>query len=365
MSTIDGTPGTNDAIPLVRRSVRAMSAYVPGLQPGPGERIVKLNTNENPYPPSPRAIRALRRAAGPRLRLYPDPACRALRGSAARAYGLAPEQVVPGNGSDELLAIVMRTFVDEGGTVACFRPSYSLYPVLAAAASARLVEVPLPRDGHDLPVPRIDASVFFLTTPNAPYGIGFANAWIGRLLASFRGIVVADEAYAEFADETSLPLLADHPRLVIVRTLSKSHSLAGLRVGLAFAHPAVAAEMTKVKDSYNLDRPAQEAAAAAIADTAHVAANRERIRATRARFSAALDRLGFQVPASRANFVFAAVGPGMPAARELYAGLAARGFLVRYFDRPGLDDGLRISIGTDADMDALAKTLGDLVGQRP
>jgi histidinol-phosphate aminotransferase len=355
---------TNDALSLVRKSVRAMSAYVPGRQPGPGERIVKLNTNENPYPPSPRALKALRAAAGPRVRLYPDPTCRVLRENAASAYGLAPEQVVPGNGSDELLAILMRTFVDEGGTVACFRPSYSLYPVLAAASSARLVEVPLPRDGRDLPVPRVEASVFFLTTPNAPYGIGFTTAWIGRLLSSFPGIVVADEAYAEFADETSLPLLADHPRLVIVRTLSKSHSLAGLRVGLAFANPAVASEMAKVKDSYNLGRPAQEAAAAAVADTAHVAANCGRIRATRARFSAALGRLGFRIPPSQANFVFAAVGPGMPAARELYAGLAERGFLVRYFDKPGLDDGLRISIGTDADMDALLRVLGDLVGRR-
>jgi histidinol-phosphate aminotransferase len=354
---------SNDALPLVRKTVRAMSAYVPGLQPGPGERIVKLNTNENPYPPSPRAVRALRAAAGPRLRLYPDPACRALRESAAKVYGVEPDQVVPGNGSDELLAIIMRTFVDEGGTVACFRPSYSLYPVLAAAAPARIVEVPLPRDAPDLPVPRVEAAVFFLTTPNAPYGIGFPTAWIERLLAAFPGIVVADEAYAEFADETSLPLLAKHPRLVIVRTLSKSHSLAGLRVGLAFAHGAVAVEMAKVRDSYNLDRPAQEAAAAAIADTAHVRANRDRIRATRARFSAALARLGFSVPASQANFVFAATGPGMPPARELYAALLVRGFLVRFFDKPGLDDGLRISIGTERGMDALTRILGELVGR--
>jgi histidinol-phosphate aminotransferase len=352
----------DDALPLVRGTVRAMHAYVPGLQPGPGERLVKLNTNENPYPPSPRALRALRREAGRRLRLYPDPTCRALRESAARAYGLSSDQVVPGNGSDELLAIVVRTFVDAGGTVACFRPSYSLYPVLAAATPARLVEVPLPRDPRDLPVPRVEASVFFLTTPNAPYGIGFPTAWIARLLAAFPGIVVADEAYAEFADETALPLLAANPRLVIVRTLSKSHSLAGLRVGLAFAHPSVAAEMAKVKDSYNLDRAAQAAAAAAIADVAHVRANRDRVCATRERFAAALAWLGFAVPPSQANFVFAAVGPGMPPARELYARLLERGFLVRYFDRPGLDDGLRITIGTDGEMDALARTLGDLVG---
>jgi histidinol-phosphate aminotransferase len=341
-----------------------MSAYVPGLQPGPGQRLVKLNTNENPYPPSPRALKALRSAAGPRLRLYPDPSCRALREQAAAVYGLDPAQVVPGNGSDELLAIVMRTFVDEGGTVAWYRPSYSLYPVLAASSRARVVEVPLPRTTTGLPIPRVEAAVFFLSTPNAPYGIGFPTAWIGELLAAFPGIVVADEAYAEFAGETSLPLLAAHPRLVIVRTLSKSHSLAGLRVGLAFAHPAVAAEMAKVKDSYNLDRPAQAAAAAALADEAYFRRNRDRIRATRQRFSARLAELGFQVPPSQSNFVFAAVGPGMPAARELYAGLLERGFLVRFFDRPGLDDGLRISIGTDAEVDALAAAIGKLLGRR-
>jgi histidinol-phosphate aminotransferase len=363
VSTSESTP-VNDALPLVRGAVRAMSAYVPGLQPGPGERVVKLNTNENPYPPSPRALRALRAAAGSRLRLYPDPVCRALRERAAAVYGLDMAQVVPGNGSDELLAIVMRTFVDEGGAVAYFQPSYSLYPVLAAAARARVVEVPLPRDAAGLAVPRVQAcEVFFLSTPNAPYGTGFSTAWIEELLASFAGIVVADEAYAEFADETSLPLLARHPRLVIVRTLSKSHSLAGLRVGLAFAHPGVAAEMAKVKDSYNLDRPAQAAAAAALADQAHFRRNRDRIRATRARFSARIADLGFAVPPSQANFVFAAVGPGMPAARELYAGLRERGFLVRFFDRPGLDDGMRITIGTDAEMDALARTLAGLVGR--
>jgi histidinol-phosphate aminotransferase len=363
VSTSRENLSTDDALLLVRGAVRAMSAYVPGLQPGPGERIVKLNTNENPYPPSPHALKALRASAGPRLRLYPDPACRALREQAAAVYGLDPSQVVPGNGSDELLAILMRTFVDEGGTIAYFQPSYSLYPVLAAASRARTVEVPLPRDATGLAVPRVQAGVFFLSTPNAPYGIPFPTAWIEALLASFSGIVVADEAYAEFAEETSLPLLGAHPRLVIVRTLSKSHSLAGLRVGLAFAHSEVAAEIAKVKDSYNLDRPAQAAAAAALADQAHFRANRDRIRATRARFAARLAELGFAVPPSQANFVFAAVASGMPAARDLYAALLKRGFLVRYFDRPGLDDGMRITIGTDAEMDALARTLGELVGR--
>ena len=349
----------SDALAYVRRAVRGMAAYVPGLQPGPGQRLVKLNTNENPYPPSPRAIESLLAASDASLRLYPDPDCRALRARAAEVYGLRPEQVLAGNGSDELLAIVMRAFVEEGDTVAYFQPSYSLYPVLAAVARARVVEVPLPRNATGLPVPSPRAKVFLLTTPNAPHGTGFPTAWIASLLQSFPGIVVADEAYADFAAETSLPLLAGHPHLVIARTLSKAYSLAGLRVGLAFAHPDLVREMAKVKDSYNLGRPAQAAAAEALADQEHFSTNRDRVLATRERCAARLASIGFLVLPSQANFLFVVPGNSMPGARDLYGRLLERGFLVRFFDRPGLEDGLRISIGTDDDMDGLVRALAE------
>jgi histidinol-phosphate aminotransferase len=365
MSRQKSGPETVEALGLVRGAIRGMAGYVPGLQPKPGQRLVKLNTNENPYPPSPRVIDALRQGADDSLRLYPSPAGDALRARAAELYGLSPEQVLCGNGSDEILAILMRTFVGEREAIGFFRPSYSLYPVLAGIAGARTIPVPLPRPSRAsevdaLPVPAPDAKVFFLTTPNSPYGFGFPTEWIARLLERFPGIVVADEAYVDFASQSSLPLLSANPRLVVVRSLSKAYALAGMRIGLAFGHPAVIAEMDKVKDSYNLGRLAQTAGCEALADRAYLDLTRGRILATRARFAAGLSALGFSVLPSDANFVFA-VPPAGLAALAVYEELLARGFLVRYFAAPELSDGLRISIGTENDMDVLLRTAKEIL----
>ena len=353
------------ALGLVRNNVCTTPGYVPGLQPKPGQHLIKLNTNENPYPPSPKVLDAVKRAADGMLRLYPSPRGDALRAEAARLYGLAPEQVLCGNGSDEILAIIMRTFISEGDTIAFFTPSYSLYPVLAALAGARTVTVPLPRDafagGIDgLPVPSPRAKVFFLSTPNAPYGFAFPTEWIRRLIASFPGILVADEAYVDFAPESSLPLLADNPRLIVARTLSKTFSLAGMRVGFAFAHEKIVEQMMKVKDSYNLSRLAQEAGVAALADKAYLAETRDKITSVRRTFTDRLKKKGFTVQPSDANFVFA-VPPAGITARALYDRLLARGFLVRYFEAAEVSDGLRISIGTEQDMEALSKELEEAV----
>ncbi|MGA2974579.1 MAG: histidinol-phosphate transaminase [Spirochaetia bacterium] len=358
----------DDALRFVRRAVRGMDGYVPGLQPGPGQTLVKLNTNENPYPPSPRVLQALRDASEKAVRLYPSPDAAPLRERAAATYGVQASQVLCGNGSDEVLAILMRTFVGEGDAIAYFKPSYSLYPVLAGIARARTVTFPLPRvarprDMAEIPVPSPRAKVFFLTTPNSPYGVGFPTEWIARLLERFKGIVAADEAYADFAEESSLPLLAAHPRLVIVRTLSKAYSLAGMRAGLALAHEGVIREMMKVKDSYNVSRLAQITACAAMEDREHFQRTREAILATRASFSAALAQEGFTVLPSSANFLFAVPPAGMPA-RALYEGLLARGFLVRHFTAPVVSDGLRISIGTDDDMEALARAIAEEIRLR-
>lgn len=355
MNAIDGALG------FVRQTVRGMAGYVPGLQPGPADRLVKLNTNENPYPPSLRVLEALRKASNESVRLYPSPDAAPLRERAAATYRLGHAQVLCGNGSDEILAILMRAFVDEGDTIAYFQPSYSLYPVLAAIARARTVEIPLPRVSRaeevtEVPVPTVKAKLFFLTSPNSPYGVVFPAAWIARLLRDFSGIVVADEAYVDFADQSSLPLLADNPRLVIVRTLSKAYSLAGIRVGLSFAHEKLIREMMKVKDSYNVSRLAQVAACEALADQDYFVKTRDMILATRARFSQLLAGIGFAVLPSAANFVFA-VPPAGVAALSLFEKLLARGFLVRHLSAPAVSDGLRISIGTDADMSALADAL--------
>jgi histidinol-phosphate aminotransferase len=357
-----------EARAYVRGAVRRMKGYVPGLQPGPGQKLVKLNTNENPYPPSPRVLEALHSAAEGSVRLYPSPDAAPLREQAARVYGLAPSQVLCGNGSDEILAILMRTFIGEAESVAYFQPSYSLYPVLAEIGAARAQEVPLPRvrraaEMADLPVPAPKAKMFLLTTPNSPYGVAHPTAWIERLLHTFRGIVVADEAYVDFAEESSLPLLEANPRLVVVRTLSKAYSLAGMRAGLAFAHPEIIQEMLKVKDSYNVSRLAQATACAALQDEGYFRAMRERVVATRQRFSAGLAQRGFTVLPSGANFIFAVPPRGL-AAGGLYEELLRRGFLVRWWKTGIVSDGLRISIGTDADMDDLAAAIEEVQNGR-
>jgi histidinol-phosphate aminotransferase len=349
------------ALSFVRGVIRGMAGYVPGLQPGAGQRLVKLNTNENPYPPSPRVLEALRKASDGTVRLYPSPDASALRTQAGSTYGVSPSQVLCGNGSDEILAMLMRAFLDKGDAVAYFNPSYSLYPVLATISEARVVEVPLPRvarkeDMDALPVPEAKAKLFMLTSPNSPYGTVFPTAWIARLLGAFRGIVVADEAYVDFAEQSALPLLASHPRLVIVRTLSKSYALAGMRVGLAFAHEAIIRELMKVKDSYNVNRLAQAAACEALADVEWFEATRDRVIATRTSFSRRLTAAGFTVLPSDANFIFA-VPPAGRNAKALYERLLARGFLVRSLGMPAVSDGLRISIGTEEDMESLGRVI--------
>jgi len=211
----------------------------------------------------------------------------------------------------------------------------------------------------DIPVPSPKAKVFLLTTPNSPYGVAFPTAWVERLLDRFKGIVVADEAYVDFAEESTLPLLADHPRLVIARTLSKAYSLAGMRAGIAFAHEELIREMMKVKDSYNVSRLAQVTACAALKDDGYFQAMRDRVLATRQRFSAALTGRGFTVLPSGANFVFAVPPHGLPA-ETVYEELLRRGFLVRWWKTGIVSDGLRISIGTDADMDGLVAAIGEV-----
>ena len=353
-----------EARAFVREAIRRMDGYIPGLQPGPGQKLIKLNTNENPYPPSPRVLEALHAAVSGTIRLYPNPEATPLREQAARVYGLKPSQVLCGNGSDEILSLLMKTFISEGDTIAFFQPSYSLYPVLAEIGVARTAAVPLPRVGRSeemasLPVPSPKAKMFLLTTPNTPYGAAFPTTWVSALLKQFPGIVVADEAYIDFASESALPLLASHPRLIIVRTLSKAYSLAGMRAGLAFAHDELITEMMKVKDSYNVSRLAQVAACAALEDDAYFRLTRDRLVATRGRFSQALSRLGFTVPPSHANFLFAVPPKGL-AASAVYEGLLGRGFLVRYWKTGIVSDGLRISIGTDEEMDALLAALEEV-----
>ena len=343
----------------IRATVRAVPPYTPGEQPQAGRRVVKLNTNENPYAPSPAVLRALHEAVDERLRLYPDPEAVALREEASRLYGVPVDHIMAGNGSDELLALVLRALVDPGDRVAFPVPTYSLYETLVAVQGGVLVEVPWPPD-WTLPAAlgAANAKVTFLCNPNSPSGTLVPVAQIDALANRVAGVLVVDEAYVDFAPTHALGLVGRRPNVLVLRTLSKSYSLAGLRVGLAFGHPDVLRGLRTVKDSYNLNRLSQAAATAALADQTVLRANVERVSRTRARLTEALRAFGYVVPDSCANFVLARRA-GVEQGAVVRA-LASRDILVRHFTAHGLADALRITVGTDDDIDALLAGLRDL-----
>ena len=348
--------------------VGKLHAYTPGLQPSePG--WVKLNTNECPYAPSPRVAEALRREIGEdgaALRLYPNPASAPLRAAVARLHGVAPDNVCIGNGSDDILNLLVRGFCGGNSAAGYAVPSYSLYPVLVGMQDGASEIIPFDRSMR-LPVDQLAGSrarILFLTSPNAPTGVAFANADLERVLAAFAGILVVDEAYAPFAEADAVPLLARHPRLVITRTLSKAYALAGIRVGYALADPAVIGVLDRLRDSYNVNRLSQAAALAAIGDEEHLRGNVARVKATRDRFLADLTgRRGWFTYPSQANFLFTeprdgrgATGPQV--ARAAYDFLCARKVLVRHFPSHALTAPfLRITVGTDPEMRVLSESL--------
>lgn len=357
-----------DVSKLALSHVGKLHAYTPGLQPGESG-WVKLNTNECPYPPSARVAEALHREIGEdgaSLRLYPNPKSSRLRAAVAQHHGLREENVVIGNGSDDILNLLVRAFCAGDATAGFTIPSYSLYPVLVAIQDGRSEVIELDRS-MTLPLEKIAGSparIFFLTSPNAPTGVGFSNAQIEQILARFGGVLVVDEAYAPFANENAVPLLARHPRLVVVRTLSKAYALAGIRVGYALAHPELIDLLDRVRDSYNVNRLSQVAAIAALEDRdyhEHVVA---KVRATRDRFiSEFLGVRGWFTYPSQANFVFteprdARGRSGPEVAKAAYDFLCARKVLVRYFASHALTASfLRISVGTDDEMLVLQNTL--------
>ncbi len=345
----------------VKDHIRRLSPYEPGCQPEEGERVVKLNTNENPYPPSPWVEEAIHEEGSENLRLYPDPTSRRLREAAAALYGLGPEQVLCGNGSDEILGILLRTFTGHGDRIGYYEPSYSYYQTLGAIHALQLVPTPLPAPPASPPLPReTDLRLFFLTNPNSPMGFSLSREFVSRLAAHLQGILVVDEAYADFAPENCLSLLAEHPNLLVTRSLSKSYSLAGLRVGFVFGAPRWIQQMDKVRDHYNLNRLAQAAARAALLDQKTFRENRDRLLRTRERLRGALESLGLDVLPSDANFLFVRLGSRRNAER-IFRGLIDRGIYVRHFPRAGLDDGLRISVGTDDETDLFLEALRELL----
>ena len=340
---------------LVRPAVTTMSGYVPGEQPR-DRRYIKLNTNENPYPPSPRVLAAIRAAVNEDLRLYPDPLASGLRERAALVYGVRAENVLVGNGSDELLSLLVRACVGGGDRVVYPYPTYSLYDTLVTLQEGVAVHVPYAAD-FSLPsgLAAARGRLTFVCNPNSPSGTPISIEALRSLARAVSGVLVVDEAYVDFADTTALPLVHDCDNVVVLRTFSKSFSLAGLRIGLAFGSAAIIDELLKVKDSYNVTRLSIVAAMAALEDYAWMEDNVARIRRTRQRLSERLQELGFSVLPSQSNFVLAR-RPGRSLA-SVYEDLKACGILVRYFPIPELRDALRISVGSDAEIDALLAAL--------
>ncbi len=329
-----------------------MTGYVPGEQPR-GGRVIKLNTNENPYPPSPRVIEAMKAAASDALRLYPDPTATELRERAAELYGLDPDQVLAGNGSDELLMIILRACLGPGDRVAYPVPTYSLYETLVGICGGVVETVPF-GDSFELPADELvdlRGRVTFVCNPNAPSGTVTALGVLRALAPRLDGLLVVDEAYGDFGSVCATELIAEYPNVVVVRSFSKSFSLAGLRVGLAFGQTQVVRELLKVKDSYNLNRASIAAATAALNDIDWMRANVERVRSTRERLRASLADLGYECLASETNFVLARRRG--ESQQGVYEDLRRRGILVRYFAIPELHDCLRITVGTDAEIDEL------------
>ena len=344
-----------------RPSVAAAAGYVPGSQPTePG--YIKLNTNECPYPPSPRVVEALQAAVDDSLRLYPEPTATALREKTAEVYGFEPDEVIVGNGMDDLLSLAIRTFVDLSETVVTTYPTYTLYKTLADLHGAATAFHEL-GESFDLPesVFSVSGRLFLLSNPNAPTGRLHPSSEVDRLCESFGGVVVVDEAYVDFAEETSIELAHKYGNVLVMRSMSKSFALAGMRIGFAVGAQELIDEMMKVKDSYNVNRLSQVAGWHALDDIETMRATADRVVASRAMLVESLEGLGFDIVPSAANFVLAT--HRSVRARTIFDELNARRILVRYFDSPRLDNSLRISIGTNDEMESLIEAVRAIVDE--
>jgi len=330
-----------------------MQPYTPGEQPRGGE-LIKLNTNENPYPPPPAVVKAICDAASGPLNRYPSPMAQSFRVAAADALGLpGPEWILAGNGSDEILTMLVRGFVGEGERLRLPHPSYILYRTLADIQGAHWEQVAFASD-WSLPAAFSESNdklrLVLLPNPNSPSGTMIAPCDVEKIANSLDCPLVVDEAYVDFADDNCLDLVRRSERVLVTRTLSKSYALAGVRFGYLVAQPHVIAELAKIKDSYNCDMISIAAATAAIQSTAWLAGIRSTMIATRQRMAARLSQLGFDVTPSQANFVWCRHPDGNHQA--IYEHCKAGGYLIRFMVYPGYGDGLRISVGTDAQVEA-------------
>jgi histidinol-phosphate aminotransferase len=347
------------------QSINSHRPYAPGIQPSIGEEMVKLNTNENPYPPSP-SVREAVLSELDFLRLYPNSSSDSLRDYLSGLHGLKAEQVIIGNGSDDILNLCTRCFSDSNLKVGMLEPSYSLYEVLASLQGSSLIRVPFQNDAFSIEPEAIihsGANLFFITSPHAPSGREYAKDCFRQILDAFDGILVIDEAYVDFASQDSLVLLEEYQNLIITRTLSKSYSLAGLRVGYALASPDLVSILDQAREVYNVDRLAQAAALACLRDRSYFEQTREEILKERKRIASLLDEWDWKTCASGANFVFTRPidskgKTGREVATDLYDYLMSKNVLIRYFPQHELTSPyVRISIGNPGDMNILLERL--------
>ncbi len=341
--------------------LKNMAEYIPGEQPDNLDEFIKLNTNENPFPPSPAVLEALRKACTPDLRRYPNPTTMKVRELFAQQNGLSADNVFVGNGSDEIFTLLFRGFVDPEGRAGFPYPSYSLYYTLAEANGIAYEKIDLDEnlDVNFAGFIKKKCNLAIVANPNNPTGKGVDVKEIRAFLGKFKGLLVVDEAYVDFYGETALPLVSEFGNLVVTRSLSKSYSLAGLRVGLAVAQPAVIRGFIKLKDSYNVDRLAEAGALAALADAKNFKYSTRMVRENKEFLEEKLAEIGFQIVPSKANFIF--VKHPKVAAKSIYEGLKERKILVRWFNGPVQSEYVRISVGTMMEIRTLVKELAAMV----
>ena len=345
-----------------RENIEKAKGYQPGFQPKQTD-VLKLNTNENPYPPSPKVLEVLNEIKPEQLRRYPDPVGEQFRQAAAQVHGISPENILCCNGGDELLTIALRAFCDRDRPLAYPIPTYSLYPVLANLQNCNAIEIPFDSK-FNLP-PKLAAAGAALTivcNPNAPSATFIDAGEMASFADELKGILLIDEAYVDFAEDNCLSLVRDYDNVIILRSMSKGYGLAGLRFGYAIAPPDLVAGLMKVKDSYNVNAIAVALATAAIKDQRYFRKNVETIKKQRKRLTEKLRALNFEVPESSTNFLLAKSIHGK--ADEIYDKLVQRNIYVRYFDLPALSDKLRITVGTGEQNDKIVSALKEILSDK-
>jgi histidinol-phosphate aminotransferase len=346
----------------LRKHLQSIPGYIPGEQPPPGSPVVKLNTNENPYPPSPTVAQVLQQLDGEWLRRYPDPTATIFRQAVGAVLDMPPDWITVGNGSDELLGWIVRAFVEEGATVAYPMPSYVLYRILTLTQAGQPTEIPY-ASNFKFPLQALiqaQGAITLVATPNSPVGNVVSMEQLEALAIELPGLLVIDEAYVDFAEADALSLVRQYPNVLILRTLSKGYALAGLRLGFVIAHPERIAELNQIKDNYAVDAIATLVGTAAIGDQTYKNKITAQVKQSRATLQRDLEQLGFQVWPSQGNFLLVLPPPDIDAL-TLQAQLRAQEILVRHFNLPQVTDKLRITVGTDAQNSLLCQKLHTLL----